>query len=690
MKQLDIIIENPTGLHARPAKVFVTLAKQYKCDIRVQHGEKKANAKSLISMLTLGAEKGARVSIIVEGEDEEIALDDLAAAIATGLGEGEQIEAKPGGPAPKPAAATAPAMPTAPAAAPAPRAPALSTTPGNMLRGMPAAPGIAIGPLFQLQRAELVIAEEPAGSPVEEENRLRTAIEKARFQIGQLHKQLLEKKAGSEADIFEVHMELLEDAELLDGVLAKIRERSSAARAWQATIEARARLIATLKDPLLAARSADLHDVGYRVLRILMGVDEQGYALPEYPVIVVARDLSPSDTASLPREKVLGFCTAAGGPTSHTAIIARALSLPAVVSAGAAVLELANRTTVILNGSDGTLAVDPPAEAIQSARLSQQSWQQQRQEAKLRAAEPAVTQDGQRVEVVANIGGLKDAQDATQMGAEGVGLLRTEFLFLDRSDAPTEQEQYEVYRDIAVALLGQPVIVRTLDIGGDKPLPYVEVPHEENPFLGERGIRLCLNRPALFRQQLRAILRAASHGHLRIMFPMVADLSELRAARAMVDELRAELSAPRIDLGIMVEIPSAAVMADAFAWEVDFFSVGTNDLTQYTLAMDRMHPSLASKSDGLHPAVLRLISTTVEAAHKAGKWVGVCGELGADPQAVPILVGLGVDELSVSVPSIPTVKAQIRSMELPAAQALAKKALACATAAEVRSLSMPA
>jgi len=298
-----------------------------------------------------------------------------------------------------------------------------------------------------------------------------------------------------------------------------------------------------------------------------------------------------------------------------------------------------------------------------------------------------MTRDGHRVEVVANIGGLEDARKAMNMGAEGVGLLRTEFLFLDRTDAPSESEQFEVYQDIAQAMQNLPVIVRTLDIGGDKPLPYVVFTQkEENPFLGERGIRLCLARPELFRQQLRAILRASAFGKLRIMYPMVADLSEWFAARAILEEVRAELNVPPVETGIMIEVPSAALMADAFAREVDFFSIGTNDLTQYTLAMDRMHPTLAGKSDGLHPAVLRLISTTVQAAHQAGKWVGICGELGADPQAVPILVGLGVDELSVSVPTIPTVKAQIRTMNLAEAQSLAKRALECATAPEVRKM----
>jgi phosphocarrier protein FPr len=290
------------------------------------------------------------------------------------------------------------------------------------------------------------------------------------------------------------------------------------------------------------------------------------------------------------------------------------------------------------------------------------------------------------VEVVANVGGVEDAREAATSGAEGVGLLRTEFLFLRREKAPTTEEQLEVYRGIVEALQGQPVIVRTLDIGGDKPLPYIEVAPEENPFLGERGIRLCLARPDLLRAQVRAILQATAAGPVRIMFPMVADLREWRKARAIVEEERKTLGVDAVEMGIMIEIPSAALMADVFAREVDFFSVGTNDLTQYTLAMDRMHPTLAAQSDGLHPAVLRLIKMTVEAAHAEGKWVGVCGELGADPQAVPILVGLGVDELSVSVPAIAGVKAQIRTLSLEACQALAETALGCEGAGEVRKL----
>ncbi|RMF01888.1 MAG: phosphoenolpyruvate--protein phosphotransferase, partial [Chloroflexi bacterium] len=351
---------------------------------------------------------------------------------------------------------------------------------------------------------------------------------------------------------------------------------------------------------------------------------------------------------------------------------------------GEQLLSLADGTPAILNGDTGTLTLEPDA-ATQTAAQNLLRDRQIRRAAELAAAaQPAVTTDGHRVEVVANIGSVADARQAVEFGAEGVGLLRTEFLFLERTQPPTEEEQFEVYRDIALAMNGRPIIIRTLDIGGDKPLPYLSLPHEENPFLGQRGIRLCLARPDLLRPQLRAILRAAQFGRLRIMFPMITTLEDWSAARQMVEDVRAELGVPPVEVGIMVEVPAAALRASAFAPEVDFFSIGTNDLTQYTLAMDRTNPAVSEQADGLHPAVLQLIKLTTQAAHAAGKWVGVCGELGANPLAVPLLLGLGVDELSVSVPAVPAVKAQIRTLALPAATNLAEQALTCATAAEVR------
>lgn len=669
MKQLDLTIHNPTGLHARPAAVFVKTAKQFQADIRVQHGAKKANAKSIISILTLGVEKGGQICITANGPDEDEALSVLKAAVEEGLGDEHPPQKQD---APKPAVAT-------------PSAPPPAKTGNGVIQGIPAATGIAIGPVYHYRPAEIVINDEASDS-AQEKALLTQAIQTVQARLEQLHAQMQQRAGASEAAIFEAHQAILNDPELVDVALAAIDRGQSAGRAWQNAFEAMAGQLAQVKDELLSARAADVRDVGRQVLQAVVGNNHHRANLPEQAVILIAGDLSPSDTASLDPERVLGFCTAAGGANAHTAILARALGLPAVVGAGPAVLSLENGAQAVLDGDAGTLTLNPNADTL-AAASAQQARQQSRRVAQQQAAkEPATTQDGHRVEVVANIGSLADARQAPQFGAEGVGLLRTEFLFLERADPPTEDEQFEVYRDIALALNGHPVIIRTLDVGGDKPLPYLPTPAEENPFLGQRGIRLSLTRPELLRMQIRAILRAAEAGPCRIMFPMIANLDEWRAARRLVHEAQAELSAPRVELGIMVEVPAAALLAPVFAREVDFFSIGTNDLTQYTLAMDRTHPALSAQADGLHPAVLNLIHQTAQAAHAAGKWVGVCGELGADPQAVPVLVGLGVDELSVSVPAIPAVKAQIRLLTLSNAKEMAGQALQCASAAEVRQL----
>jgi len=684
MKQLDLIIRNQTGLHARPARVFVDIAKQFQSTIRIGHGQKLVNAKSLISVLTLGVTSGQRISIDVDGADEAAAIAALEAAVWSGLGE-ELVDLEENGhPEGQPRTEnhperTQPRAENPPASSLQP--PASSSL--NVVHGVAGAPGMAIGPIYQFRRAAIVV-QAPAVGVLEEQARLEAALAEAREQLVALHEQVSLRTGAAEAAIFYVHLEILDDPDLFDRVRAEIADQRSAAEAWQAAVDERATQLAGLSDALLAERATDVRDVGERVLRAMAGDAAQAPALPESPFILVANDLTPSETAALDPARVLGFCTAVGGPNAHTAILARALGLPAVVSAGARVLDLPNQTPVVLDGQTGTLTIAPDAAEIARARAEMHAFQSRRVAAAAAAGDPAITLDGHRVEIVANIASVEDARRAGASGAEGVGLLRTEFLFLERTEAPTEDEQFAIYRDIALALDGRPVIVRTLDIGGDKPLPYLDLPAEENPFLGERGIRLCLAHPELLKQQLRAILRAAAFGPLRIMFPMIADIAEVRAVRAMVDALRAELHAPAVEVGIMVEVPSAAVMADLLAHEVDFFSIGTNDLTQYTLAIDRTHPKLAPQADGLHPAVLRLIERTVQGAHAAGKWVGVCGELGADAQAVPILVGLGVDELSISVPAIPLVKDQIRSLTLAQCRERATQALACASAGQVR------
>ncbi|MGM0522280.1 MAG: phosphoenolpyruvate--protein phosphotransferase, partial [Pseudomonadota bacterium] len=491
---------------------------------------------------------------------------------------------------------------------------------------------------------------------------------------------------GEVADILSMHEEMLDDPELRHAAIEAIHEGHSAEAGWWEAIETAAHAQEMLADRLLAERAADLRDVGRRVLGVLC--DVQLPEPPDHPYILVMDDIGPSDVARLDTSRVRGLLTVRGGATAHSAILARALGIPAVVGAGETVMALHNGGMMILDGERGRVTSQPSEERLQ--RAEQQLLDQQQREAdawELRF-DQAQTRDGHRVEVAANLGNTAHAADAVERGAEGVGLLRTEFLFMAYSSAPDLTTQIAEYREATDALDGRPLVARTLDVGGDKPLPYWPVPQEDNPFLGLRGIRLALTQPEVLETQLRALLMAAVDRPLRIMLPMVKDVAEFRAAKAIYDRLLSEIApherATDVQLGIMIEVPSSALLAPTLAAEVDFFSVGTNDLTQYTLAIDRGHPELSAQADGLHPAVLRLIQMTVDAAHAQGKWVGVCGELASDAMAVPVLVGLGVDELSVSARQIPLVKARLREFDLADAKASAQLALSKATSDEVR------
>jgi phosphocarrier protein FPr len=660
----DAVVRNKTGLHARPAAVFVDLAKKFKSNIKVRHGDTVSNGKSLLSLLQLGAESGAAIRVSAEGPDATDALKALQTAIESGLGDEPEEH---------------PASASAGEAAWTPQS-AIFTIPGVTASG-----GLAIGPLRQYRQRAIVVEDQP-GDPTIEGNRFQQALDAAHGELDRLYEEVKTRLGSGKAAIFRVHAEFLNDAGLVGQTVALIYQGHSAAWSWQQTINERVRQVQKLDDPTLAARAVDLSDVGQRVLRHLVGSSDAEQVSQDTPVILIAEDLTPSDTAALDTDSILGFCTAKGGPTSHTAIIARSLGIPALVGAGDAVLDLVNGTPAILDGSAAKLYINPTGSDVETARKAQLQLQQQQEVANAARLAPAVTTDGHHVEVVANINRPGEAPGALAAGAEGVGLMRTEFLFLGRDSAPTEEEQFEVYRDMAQALGGRTLIIRTLDIGGDKEAPYLNLPKEDNPFLGIRGLRLCLARPDLFIPQLRAIYRAAAYGSIKIMFPMVATLEEVERARAIAEQVRRELDAAQLSLGIMVEVPSAVVLADHLAQEIDFFSIGTNDLTQYVLAMDRGHPQLAKQADALHPAVLRMIAQTVQAADKAGKWVGVCGGLASDPKGAVILTGLGVAELSASVPGIPAVKAEIRSHSFAEMQTLAQKALQCRTAAEVRSL----
>ena len=657
----DIAIASPHGLHARPATALVEIAKGFEATIRVRHGDRVGDAKSLIGLLNLGVTSGATIRIMAEGRDADAALAALREAIAAGLEEVEEAPAR---------GADLPQI----------------DWEGRGIAGVAASPGLATGAVWQYQRGKIVVAA-TARDPAAELTRLDRAIEGAKRELAELREEVEARSGAGKAAIFRAHAELLEDQGLIANAKARIRDDArSAGYAWEQSYSQEAKTLAAQTDALLAARAVDLRDVGRRVLRLLAERIEDEPKLPETPVILIADDLSPSDTARLDPALALGICTASGGPTSHTAIIARSLDIPAVVGAGDSVLDIPEGTAIVLDGNSGVLVLEPTAGDRDNAARVHADRAQQREAERRACYQPAIMTDGARIEVVANIAAPEEAAKAVEAGGEGVGLLRTEFLFLGRDQAPTEDEQTAAYTTMVEALNGLPIIIRTLDIGGDKSVPYMAMPVEENPFLGERGIRLCLNRPALFRTQLRAIFRAAASGPVRIMFPMISTLEELKRAKALTEEVRLELGADPVEIGIMIEVPSAVMMAEELAVEADFFSVGSNDLTQYCLAVDRMHPMLSRQADGLHPAVLRMIDLTVKAADKAGKWVGVCGGIAGDPRGVVILAGLGVKELSVSIPSIAAVKAQIRGLALTQARDLAQRALACSSAAAVRRL----
>ena len=656
-----ITITHEAGLHARPAGVIASKARQFTSDIRIMKGEHLANARSVLSIMGLEVSQGDEVRVVAQGDDAQAAVAAIARALTTEITE-------------------APAL--TPGAKAAPR-PAAAVEGG--FQGVPAAPGVAIGRVFHL-RHELADIPERAGDPERERHELETAIATALLQLEVLQERLLADTDKERAAIFGAHQELLKDPELLDRASQEIRQGASAAFAWRTAYQTQAERLRALDHPLLAGRAADLRDVGRRVMHLLLGHTEQPHDFPP-ACIIVADELTPSEIAGLDRERVRGICSTMGSATSHVAILARGLGIPAVAAVDPRALEIAEGTPVILDGDHGTLKPNPTA-AEERAIAHRQSQAAARHAADLREAhEPAITRDGHRTEIVANIGAVEEAHTVVAAGGEGVGLLRTEFLFMERTTAPDEQEQTRVYEAIARTLgPNRILIIRALDVGGDKPLSYLPTVIEENPFLGERGIRLLLNRPELLRTQLRAVLRASASGKIAIMFPMIATLAEWQAVRAMLQAEVEALGVAPIPAGIMVETSSAALLADHFARDADFFSIGTNDLTQYALAMDRTNPRLAVQLDALHPAVLRLMAATVAGAAKHQRWVGVCGALASDPVAVPILIGLGIHELSVNPPAIPAIKARVRELVLQECQATAQEALAAEDAEQVRAL----
>ncbi len=672
--EVEWTLDYPNGLHARPATRWVETAKRFPCELRIYKDAEFADAKGLTDLLALGATCGATLRLAARGPDAQRALNALHDTMR-GLSAVEQADAE-----------------RARRNALAARKIAPEWTPSGAPRtvyGLGASPGLAVGKLVRHVSQRFEISDQP-GDVVAEGEALEQALLAVRAEREELEGRTRQRLSAAEAAIFAAQRELLADPVLVRDALATIMQGHGAAWSWQRALRTRIDKLQQIADPLLAARALDLRDVGERVLAELLGIERQQLTLTE-PSILAAEDLTPSDTLHLDTRYVVGLATSVGGPTSHTAILARTLGLPAIVAAGPALLTVPDGGIAVVDGGSGCLYLDL-SEADQRSVAEVISRQTAARES-LRATRhlPATTTDGHTIEIAANVANPKQAAAALEAGAEGIGLMRTEFLFLERNSAPDEDEQYRVYREMAEVMVGRRLIIRALDIGGDKQVPYLNLPHEENPFLGVRGARLLLQRQDLLYAQLRALYRAAQHGPLWIMFPMVTHVSEIEALRGHCELARQQVGGPEVKLGIMVEVPAVAVMADRFAPLVDFFSIGTNDLTQYTLAVDRQHPELAAQADSLHPAVLNLIDTTVRGAQTAsrstgGGWVGVCGGLAGDPLGARILTGLGVDELSMSAQDIAPVKAALRGESRATMQDLARRALRARTAEEVRSL----
>lgn len=549
------------------------------------------------------------------------------------------------------------------------------------LKGIGASSGIAIGEAFIYQATLPPIEMRHVEDTEREIARLQQALRTVDENLNHLIEETARKAGEEEAKVFEAHRLFLSDPSYSGEIEQVIRAQSICAEA--AVQEVTRSLVAVfegMQDEYFRARADDLRDVSNQVLRSLVGVQSATLRDLRKPAIVIADELLPSDTASMDSRLVLGIITCRGSKSAHAAILARSLGIPAVVGVGDEILKIPTGSLLILDGDEGLIILEPEEAELQRYRQRQAREKERFSAVMSSATQPAITRDGHKVPVLGNIGSLEEAERLLEWGGEGVGLLRTEFLFLERLTAPSEEEQFQVYRSIAEKLQGNPLIIRTLDIGGDKPLPYIPPMNESNPFLGNRGIRLCLGTKDLFKTQLRAILRAAYQQNIAVMFPMVATLEEVREAKALLEEARQELRAegqPYGDLhvGIMVEIPAAAVMADVLASEVDFFSIGTNDLTQYTLAVDRTNPAVQHIADHFHPSVLRLVNETIRRAHEKNVMVGMCGELAGEPLAVPLLLGLGLDEFSMALASIPTVKAMIRLWDTKEAQQVAEEAL---------------
>ena len=561
-----------------------------------------------------------------------------------------------------------------------------------MYKGTGASPGIAMGKALILKECELIIEKKSIEDVEVEVKKLQEAVSKSKLELTKVKEKALEELGEHEAQIFESHLLVLEDPELLDSSIAKIREEKvNADYALNEVKEMFVGIFESMDNEYMRERAADIKDVTNRVLRNILDIKVVDLAALEEEVILLANDLTPSDTATMNKKKVLGFLTNVGGRTSHTAIMARTLEVAAIVGLNDITEKVKDGDYIVFNGDSGEVIVNPDEETIQNYSKLKNNFEEYKESLKQLKGKSSITLDGRHVELAGNIGSPNDVEGLINNDAEGVGLYRTEFLYMNKEDSfPTEDEQYEAYKAVLEGMNGKPIVIRTLDIGGDKELPYFNMEHEMNPFLGYRAIRLCLDRKDIFKTQLRALYRASMHGKLRIMFPMISSLEELLSAKEVIKEVLAEMDSngeaysKDVEVGMMIEIPSAAIISDILAKHVDFFSIGTNDLIQYTCAVDRMNQKISHLYNQFNPAVLRLINMVIDNAHKEGKWVGMCGESAGDPLMIPILLGMGLDEFSMSPISILPARKFITSVNYEDMKKLAKEVLAMGSAEEIK------
>lgn len=561
-----------------------------------------------------------------------------------------------------------------------------------MLKGTAASSGVAIGKALVIGEANQSIIKKRIDNIQEELDRFKSALQLSKEQVSRIKEATAKKLGEDKAQIFDAHLMMLEDPEINDGIESKIKDEGiNAEYAAKSIIEVYVSVFEGMENDYMRERAADIKDIGKRLINNLLGVNHASLLELKNSCIVIAKDLTPSDTAQMDHDKVLGFATDIGGSTSHSAIMARSLEIPAIVGLGNITEIVKEEDLIIIDGDEGVVIVNPDETTLEFYQRKQKDNEMIKQELlKLKDAE-SVTIDGRRVELAGNIGTPENLQGVLDKGGEGIGLFRTEFLYMDKDDFPSEEEQFSAYKKVLEEMEDKPVVIRTLDIGGDKKLPYLPIQEEMNPFLGYRAIRLCLDKKGIFKTQLRALLRASVYGNLKIMFPMISGIDELRQAKDVLSEVKRELVKEEIafkeevEVGIMIEIPSAAIISDVLAREVDFFSIGTNDLIQYTVAVDRMNEKVSYLYSPFNPAVLRLIKTVIDNGHKEGIWVGMCGEMAGDARLTPVLLGFGLDEFSMSASSILKVRKIINNLEYTKAKELAEDILKLGTAEEIES-----